>query len=73
MGFKNYYHKSLIKESAVEIFDDVKKKATKEIFKVVDIIVKGGQRIFRLAPVGQKGAKEFDVDNQTFNKEFIVA
>ena len=72
MGFKQYYIKSLIKEANVDIFDDVIKKATKEIFKVVDIIVRGGQRIFRLAPVGKKNAKEFDIDNRTFNKEFVA-
>ena len=56
-----------------DIFDDIKKKATKEVFKVIDIIVRGGQRIFRLAPVGQKDAKEFEVSNKIFNKEFVVA
>ncbi len=69
MKFKEYQN---LTEANVDVFDDVKKKATKEIFKVVDILIKAGQRFFKLSPTGQKNAKEFEVDNKTFNKEYMV-
>ena len=59
----------------VEEFDDVKQKASKKLFKVVEILMKGGARVFKLRPLEGKAtaSDEFDVDNKKFFKEYVAA
>jgi hypothetical protein len=59
----------------VEEFDDVKSKASKKLFKVVEILMKGGARVFKLRPLEGKAtaSDEFDVENKKFFKEYVAA
>ena len=59
----------------VEEFDEVKQKASKKLFKVVEIIIKAGARGFRLRPLDgkSKASDEFNVDNKKFFKEYVAA
>ena len=59
----------------VEEFDEVKNKASKKLFKVVEILMKGSARVFRLRPLEGKAtaSDEFDVENKKFFKEYVAA
>ena len=59
----------------VEEFDEVKNKVSKKLFKVVEILMKGGARVFKLRPLEGKAtaSDEFDVENKKFFKEYVSA
>lgn len=66
----------LIEEAfTVEEFDEVVKKVSKKLFRVVEIIVKDSTRVFMLRPLDgkAKASDEFSVDNQKFFKEYQAA
>ena len=58
----------------VDEFDEVKNKA-KKLFKVVEILMKGSARVFKLRPLekGSTASDEFDVENKKFFKEYVAA
>lgn len=60
----------------IEEFDEVTHKATKKLYKVVEIETKGGARVYTLRPL-EKGKNtsenEFKVDTKTITKEYVAA
>ena len=66
----------IVLNEQIEEFEDVAHKATKKLFKVVEIETKGGTRVYTLRSLekGKNTAEnEFKVDNKTFTKEYVAA